>query len=148
MDGRKLGGVLVEAMGVVEGLIPTAVGFGVNVESRPLESSTSFRELGSSVGVAELAAELLEAVSVAIERTEPRIDRFRELLVHRPGDTLRCRLAAPTDDDDAEGLVEGRFVGLDPHGNLRLDVGDRILVLPAAEIVARSGDPVGSGVTG
>ena len=54
-------------------------------------------------------------------------DAYEKLSVHSRGDRLSCRLGGRG--------IEGTFLGFDPHGFLRLDVGGTEQILPAAEVV-------------
>ncbi len=67
-----------------------------------------------------LLIRLIEAVDAGLagegaEPDERLIHRYQGLSLHRPGDEIRCRIDG--------GSVSGTFVGFDPHGFLRLDVG-------------------------
>ena len=55
------------------------------------------------------------------------IGRYRQLSLHRPGDTLCCRLR-----DDR---IEGVFQGFDRRGFLRIRIGDEERLLTAGEVV-------------
>lgn len=120
VDGKKLAGVLVEA--VWEAAEPRAaiIGVGVNYQSPQLPSL-----LGRTTGLVELlesppslsqaasksAAAILEVVETEVF-SRSLVDEYRDLSAHRLGDPLICRTAA--------GTVEGRFSGFDQRGFLRL----------------------------
>jgi len=136
VGGRKLAGVLVEALHRGASPCHAIVGFGVNHRSlrdrSQAERATSLSDFGSAPpGLPELAAELLESVAARLRpegKSSPEeiVSTYRERLVHRAGDRLLCRVG------DSE--LAGEFVGVDDDGRLRLRVGEVEHVLAAAEL--------------
>ena len=133
--GRKLGGILIETMSRGESDIGAIIGFGINHGHKrgglPTPNSTSLRlEIEELPSLARIAAALFRSVqeelrhlgNVAYAR-----DLYGEMSVHRTGEMLRCRLG--------ERAIEGRFLGFDPRGFLRLEVAGREEVLSAGEIL-------------
>lgn len=136
--GAKIGGILVESVGRGNRLLAAIVGFGVN---RLLPQSPAALPAG---GVTALAAEcdepppldvlvweLVDGIDRELTRlAEPRyaIARYEELSAHRPGDRIRMHV------DDR--LVEGVFRGFDERGFLRLEIGGRVRLLTAGDVVA------------
>jgi len=150
MGDGKVAGVLIETKmraGTADGSPDAApcaviVGFGVNLN----EISPVARESGA-VALADftddpptldrLTFEIAERVSRAVDGLSEKsrstvVDRYRDLLVHEPGDELRCHLGSE--------IVEGRFVSVDDDGHLHLDVGAGERVLNAVDFVETLGD--------
>ncbi len=130
VDGRKLGGILIDAFsrGVAGGL--AVISFGVNHRHVDLPGATSLEgEASGREGIAELAARLVAALDSALEGEAPAseiVGRYRQLSLHRVGDRIRHRRG-----DD---VVEGEFRGFDRHGFLRLLVGGEERLLTAGEV--------------
>lgn len=125
VDGRKLGGILVESV-QRDGRAWALVGFGVNLAhgeaELPLPQATSLRLLGAPARECVLDHWAPRLVAAAWhELAAPGDDwlaRYRALSAHRAGDRLRC---------DVDGRsVAGELVAIDPDGSLRLrgDDGD------------------------
>ena len=135
VEGRKLGGVLVESQLREDNVDTAIVGFGVNhrtVEDEALEGlATSIEDLTEGkTDLHQLTAELVESVVQAVqELREGRsfVEDFRELSVHQEGDHLKVRLA--------NRHLEGTFVGFSFEGHLKIRVDGEEISLPAAEIV-------------
>ena len=121
MSGRqKLGGLLIE-QSAKELLI---VGFGLNISNAPWTSDPALEAISTSIArvtpsvpsVAEMAVRTLDALADAHEAMEvggmkAAIDELN----------LRWSRPVPVEISLAGGeTVSGRFVGLDPQGNLRL----------------------------
>ncbi len=132
VDGRKLGGVLIEALA---GSGTAIIGFGLNgaqgEPELPAPGSTSLRlTAATAIDLSRLAVDLVRAVAERAgeeELTPALVDAYRRRSVHRPGDHVRCRLG----DED----VVGRFAGFDEHGRLRLATAAGERVLAAAEVI-------------
>jgi len=150
MGDGKVAGVLIETKirtGAADGSPDAApcaviVGFGVNLR----EVSPVARESGAVAltdftddppTLDRLTFEVAERVSRAVDGLSERnrstvVDRYRDLLVHKPGDELRCHLGSE--------IVKGRFVAVDDDGHLHLDVGAGERVLNAVDFVETLGD--------
>ena len=132
VGGRKLGGVLIEALAGGRAVI---VGYGINGCQRaselPVPGATSLRlEIGGAPDLACLAVDLARSVMRRPAQGEPwaaLVEAYRERCVHRPGDPLRCRLG--------DEVVEGAFVGFDDGGRLRIRTGEGERVLGSAEVL-------------
>lgn len=148
VDGRKIGGVLVEAVSRGQGAPVALVGFGVNhgltAEELPAregsapEATSLTLEAARPPTLAEMTWALVEGVEEELAHlgdSAYAVERIRELSVHRPGDEMRCRLP--------EGTVEGIFRGFDPRGFLKLETRDpergheTVRHIAAGEVVER-----------
>ncbi len=138
VGASKLGGILIDAVTQGEESSVAAISFGINHradlsaigESR---ATSVHREakVDPVPSLASLAVELITAVDEEIGRDTPAaeiIARYERLSSHRHGDDLRCQI-----DED---LLEGRFLGFDEHGFLRLEVGDEERLLSTGEVLA------------
>lgn len=124
VEGKKIGGILIEAMVRAEGESRALIGFGVNVgqgqEEMP-ESSTSVQRLGGTGSLEDVTWKLVEGLERELEHLGDlayAAAAYRELSVHRPGDRIVCRVG--------EGTVEGTFLEIDDQGRLVLDDGTRL----------------------
>ena len=123
VEGKKIGGILIEAMVHAEGESRALIGFGVNVSQDPEmpESSTSVQRLGGTGSLEDVTWKLVEGLERELEHLGDlayAAAAYRELSVHRPGDRIVCRVG--------EGAVEGVFVEIDDQGRLVLDDGTRL----------------------
>ncbi|RMH15820.1 MAG: biotin--[acetyl-CoA-carboxylase] ligase [Acidobacteria bacterium] len=130
VEGRKLGGILIETV-VHGGCASAVVGFGVNYgrelpASVPHATSLSY-ETTILPSLAELTCDLIAGVDARLAAGDA-LPAYRQLSVHRQGDRLCCRVG--------DRLHEGRFLGFDPHGFLRLEVGGREERLSSGEVTS------------
>lgn len=132
-EGRKIGGILIEAMVRPEGESRALIGFGVNIrhgQGDLPETGTSIRLLGGVAGLEELTWKLVEGLERELEHLGDlayAAAAYRERSVHRPGDRLTCRVG--------ETSVEGAFVAIDDQGRLVLDNGGEELRLSSGEVM-------------
>ncbi|HEX4955664.1 MAG TPA: biotin--[acetyl-CoA-carboxylase] ligase [Thermoanaerobaculia bacterium] len=134
VEGRKLGGILIEVVEANEGRA-AVIGFGINhaapAEQPPAPNATTLGAWGSSVP--DLAAVAARLVSTVIEELDAArsmaetVERYQQRSSLRPGSTLRCRVG--------EEPVEGTFLGFDPRGYLRLATPSGERILSAGEIL-------------
>lgn len=124
VEGKKIGGILIEAMVRAEGESRALIGFGVNVrqeqEEMP-ETATSVHRLGGTGSLEDVTWRLVEGLERELEHLGDlayAAAAYRELSVHRPGDRIVCRVG--------EGTVEGTFLEIDDQGRLVLDDGTRL----------------------
>ena len=136
IQGKKLGGVLIDVVGSGDGDPIAVVSFGINhgAVSRFDESrAISVSELGSGITLDVLASSLMDRVDRGL-RTVSDVSEilpvYRDLSVHSPGDPLECRL-----EDGQGSITRGTFVGIDGQGLLRLKVGDTEHRLSAGRLV-------------
>jgi BirA family biotin operon repressor/biotin-[acetyl-CoA-carboxylase] ligase len=134
VKGRKVAGILVEAT-VRAGAPPDVViGVGLNqgqsAAELPSSAATSLAlEMEEPPSIAALVADLGDALVREIASTLPcevTVARWMSRSLHRPGESLRCRLA------DRE--VVGGFIGLTDQGLLRLSIDGSEEVLVSAEV--------------
>ena len=123
VDGRKLGGVLIETVGR-GATVAVIVGFGVNYARKDaVVGAISILETAKQApSLGDLASRLIEAT--AREVTEGRemdevVEEYSTWTLHETGQKMKCRTASGTDS--------GTFVGFDENGFLRLqtDRGER-----------------------
>lgn len=139
VGGRKLGGILIEALQTEQGDTAAIVGFGINhghgESDLPIATATSLRVEGiteeaggPSVAVLalELARGLLQAAS-ELSQPERVLDAYRELSAHRHGDELRCSVA--------DRAIVGTFLGFDGQGRLRVRCGEETVVVAAGDVI-------------
>ena len=134
VDGRKLGGILIESISRADSTV-AIVGFGVNHGHQrgelPTAAATSLRQLLAPLPpLPAVIAELVDGVLAETARggdLEYTLGAYRELSVHRPGDPLRCRVA----HEDLQGV----FLGFDQRGFLRLAVDGGERRVASGEIV-------------
>jgi BirA family biotin operon repressor/biotin-[acetyl-CoA-carboxylase] ligase len=124
--GRKIGGVLIEALVQPGDGCVALIGFGVNHghrrEELPEGATSLLLEAGGhvgggsfGVGLADLTWDLVAGVERELAHAGDlpyAAAAYRELVVHRPGDRLAYRVG--------EREVEGTFAGIDDLGRLRL----------------------------
>lgn len=132
----KLGGLIIETISQEENDVVVSFGFGVNYSpdlqglAQRRATSLSHEIDGEAPSLASFTADLLAALGAALGEDSPQsqvVERYKSLVIHEPGDEMRCQLE--------EGLVEGRFLGFDEHGFLRLQVGSEERVLTSGEIL-------------
>lgn len=134
VDRRKIGGVLIETVTTPQRDPVALIGFGVNhgqgAGELPTPNATSLRlAAGQPPDLATLAADLLDALREELAHLGDAayaVESYQALSLHRPGETLRCRLA--------DGVVEGRFLGFDHQGLLLLESDGEKRRLAAGEV--------------
>lgn len=135
VEGRKIGGLLIESLLQGDETVAALIGFGINhgqgPEELPTPDSTSLRlAAGRPPGLGELARDLVRALQAELDHAGDQgyaVAEYESLSLHRPGDRLRCRLA--------EEVVEGTFLGFDSRGFLRLETAGRERLIPAGEVL-------------
>lgn len=131
VEGRKLGGILIDVKSGPDESPVALISFGVNVTTSAalLEelNATSLSSWNSRPELAELARELVASVDFLLALPPADlVAQYRSLSAHEPGQTLRCRLP--------EGDLYGRFLGIDDAGFLRLEVDGQERLLVAGEL--------------
>lgn len=131
----KLGGILIEAQSRTGGGAIAMLGLGINhrrpapvAGGRPVTSVSD--ESDAPPDLASLTRELMVALETDLEGLEDDaglLRRYTRRSIHRPGDPLACRVGGRR--------VEGRFLGFDAAGRLRLQTGTGEESLSAGEIV-------------
>lgn len=138
VDGRKIGGILLESITRNEQTV-VLIGIGLNysrdvaIFAQP-EATSLQQEAPPSQDVGSLCDVAIDAIAAVDEGlahspdVEELVASYRRLVVHRRGDRLRCRLDSET--------LEGSFLGFSPTGFLRLEVAGEERVIHAGEIVS------------
>jgi biotin-(acetyl-CoA carboxylase) ligase len=140
--GRKIGGVLIEALVHPGDGCVAFIGFGVNYSHRrdqlpPGATSLLLEDAGGDVARPGVAlAELTWEVVSGIERELAHVHdlsyavaAYRELSIHRAGERMVCRVG--------EREIEGAFAGFDDAGRLRLAASSGEVLLAAGEVIER-----------
>ena len=133
VEGRKLGGILIESVSRGTASAAAIAGFGINhgqgIDELPVANATSLASLGAGPAtLAETAAALALRLDADLARpAEFAVERYAALSAHRGGDLLRCQSAGET--------FEGRFSGFDSRGFLRLDTAGGARLLAAGEVI-------------
>lgn len=138
VDGRKIGGILIESVGRDSQRV-AIIGFGVNYGPAPrqlaTQSTSVIEESTSAPSLPRLATLLVAALERELARTDtaPQVaERFARWSVHRPGEPLRCRVAGD--------IWNGTFGGFDKRGFLRLVTSDGVRSISAGEVIEVVGE--------
>lgn len=133
VDGRKIAGVLCEAMTEGDRLAFVVAGIGINLQppadgwpGELVGRASSLAEEGAPVRLPELAGRVVATWLDALERDGPLGDDELDGLRRR--DVLRGHLVT------MDG-VRGTAAGIAPDGGLRLDTGDGIRTVVAGTVV-------------
>ncbi len=134
-DGAKLAGILLEGWSVGPGRQAVSVGIGVNLAFHPENLAYPTQDVSALVGRKVGVREFLEALAT---RFDEKLGAFargagfpairEEWLRHAAG------LGEPLRATTAQGVREGVFHGLDPHGRLLLRRQDAIETIESADI--------------
>ncbi len=133
IDGKKLGGILIEATsrGAAGGLL--AIGFGINYGQRQgdlptLDATSLALEADRCPTLGELTGRLIGAVDRELrDASSSPVERYRSLMAHQRGDELRFRQHGEA--------IAGRFLGVDDGGRLELEVEGRLRRFAAGEVI-------------
>ncbi len=131
VEGRKLGGILIDVMSRAEDAAVSVISFGVNQtgDSQGPRTTSMADEGATPVGLAEFAAQLVAAVDRALAepvKAEDTVAKYRTLSHHRVGETLSWRAGGET--------LKGIFRGFDHRGFVRLEVSGKERLLTAGEV--------------
>jgi BirA family biotin operon repressor/biotin-[acetyl-CoA-carboxylase] ligase len=132
---RKLGGVLIETSGPASGARCVIVGFGINRELDrskldELRATSLQLECSDPPDIARLATATVRSVRQEIEamgEAGKLVERYREVVAHRPGDRMIWRQGVE--------IVEGYYRGIDASGFLELETESGLRVVNAGEII-------------
>jgi len=135
VGGRKLGGILIEVIGPSSGPVYAVIGCGINLAMErerldALAATSVERETSEAPDLADLVISATRGVCRELRGLDDRtglVDRYRDLIVHRPGDRLRWR--------QGREVVEGSYRGIDARGCLELETETQLRVVNAGEIV-------------
>lgn len=133
---RKIGGILIEAL-VRTGESPAGaaaiIGFGINHGQQAgelPETGTSLRLLAGQGSLAGLTWDVVGGLERELRHfgdVPYAVAAYRGHVLHRAGDVISARVG--------EGLVQGRFAGIDEHGRLVLERDGEELRLTAGEVI-------------
>ena len=132
VNGRKLGGVLIETVGR-DSTVAVVVGFGINYarQQAAVEGAVSVLEIAEQTpSLRDLASQLIEATAgeVMAGRTmDLVVDEYSTWSVHEAGQRMTCRTAAAT--------VSGTFIGFDDNGFLRLQTDRGEQTISAGDVI-------------
>lgn len=134
VEGRKIGGILIEAMVQPESDSRAILGFGINhghgAGDLPETGTSVLLQGRSDVSLEELTWKLVEGVERELTHLGDiayAVAAYRELSAHRPGDRISCRVA--------ERTVEGTFTGIDELGRLVLEADGEEIRVSSGEVI-------------
>ncbi|MCG6962674.1 MAG: biotin--[acetyl-CoA-carboxylase] ligase [Acidobacteria bacterium] len=138
VDGAKIGGILVH---VRRGdTIWATIGLGLNVATKPRlpgDATPPVTCLADHIAsrpidawISELTVDFLAALDQGIEDPQIARTRWRERLIHQPGDTLEVRLASGEQ-------VRGHYAGVTNDGYLMLENDTGTRTVSSGEIFGR-----------
>jgi BirA family biotin operon repressor/biotin-[acetyl-CoA-carboxylase] ligase len=135
VGGKKIAGILVYARhGDVSWV---TVGLGVNLETVPvLEGegplATSVAEQVGDGNIerwrTELTCTFIDELDRMMQDTEPAIARWRELLIQRPGDTVKVRLASGE-------IASGELLEVTGEGFLKIHTNGKERVITGGDVI-------------
>ena len=136
VDERKLAGILVFARHGDTTWV--TVGLGVNLETAPVIDeteglpATSIAELLESGEIEtwrhDLACTFIDQLDRLMEDPAPAIDRWRKLLIQRPGDAVSVRLASGK-------VVSGTLLELTEEGFLKIRENGKERVVTGGDVI-------------
>ncbi len=136
VDEHKLAGILVFARHGETNWV--TVGLGVNLETVPVIDeaeglpATSIADLLGSGNVEtwrhDLACTFIDQLDRLMEEPEPAIERWRNLLIQRPGDAVSVRLASGK-------VVSGTLVEITEEGFLKIQENGKEHVVTGGDVV-------------
>ncbi len=145
-DGRKLAGLLITARHGAP--YWATVSLGVNLAAAPDLGPGASYPAGSLADVlgprewVEWAEPIISTFVVELARgiaePAPAVRRWREALVHRPGDTVAVHLASGE-------TVRGRYRGVTDEGYLRLAIDGAERVVSTGDVFPALGEPEADG---
>ena len=135
VEGKKLGGVLIETLTRPDEGVAAIIGFVINHGHRddqlPTRASTSLRlQMDPLPDLSTVVAEVLRGVEAELSHLGDipyARERYEELSIHDRGEQLRCTMGGRQ--------IEGTFLGFDERGFLRLDVSGRERILASGEVL-------------
>jgi len=136
VGGRKLAGILVFARHGETTWV--TVGLGVNIETVPIIESgkglpaTSIAHLlgegDAQSWRQDLTSTFIDQLDRMMEDPEPAIDRWRNLLIQRPGDSVSVRLASGQ-------MVSGTLLQLTEEGFLKIQENGKERVVTGGDVI-------------
>jgi BirA family biotin operon repressor/biotin-[acetyl-CoA-carboxylase] ligase len=138
VGGQKIAGIVVFARHGDTSWV--TVGLGVNIETTPaLEGSdalpaTSVIELLGQGDIGawrhELACTFISRLDRLMEDPDPAIERWRELLIQQPGDTVNVRLASGR-------VVSGSLLEVSAEGFLKIKENGKEWIITGGDVIER-----------
>jgi BirA family biotin operon repressor/biotin-[acetyl-CoA-carboxylase] ligase len=128
IDGRKVGGILIETFSGAAGKTLAAIGLGLNLSLK--EAAAGEYRATSMRGVSWMDAltTCSRAVQAVVEAPEtPDLDSIERLLIHRRGEALRFRSGGRR--------IEGSYEGLDELGRIRVGVEGGVESFASGEVI-------------
>jgi BirA family biotin operon repressor/biotin-[acetyl-CoA-carboxylase] ligase len=136
VGGRKLAGILVFARHGDTTWV--TVGLGINLETVPVVDETDglpATSIAEQVGEGEAEAWRHELVCAFIDQLDrlmedpaPAIERWKELLIQRPGDTINVRLASGK-------VISGTLLDLTEEGFLKIQENGKERVITGGDVI-------------
>lgn len=130
VEGKKLGGILIDVKSRADENPVAVISFGINVlpaGELAEVGGTALGDWGETAEPGPLGLALAAAVDASLAAPPADlVDRYRRFSAHTPGQQLRCRLP--------EGELVGTFLGIDDAGFLRLEVEGEERLLVAGEL--------------
>ena len=133
VEGKKLGGILIETVGSRESLV-AVVGFGINYLADLPElasTATAVAKEGADIpSLAEAAGRLIRMLETDISTrasTAEVVQEYSRWSLHELGQDIRCRTT--------RGTHTGRFMGFDERGFLRVLTATGERLISAGEII-------------
>lgn len=139
INGNKVGGILCETTPVEEHTcVIVGLGLNINMNEKQLqeiadkEATSLAVEAGHPFDVATIAEELESAIRLAIKTYlkhgfKPFLDSFREMMMHRLGDTVRFHVNG--------NIIQGSFHSINADGALDIILDDRQQTFHSGEMV-------------
>lgn len=139
VEGRKLGGCLIDISGSAEGPCDAILGLGVNVDLGAQAAIdqpwTDLESLGHSVNRSDLAADLIGSLATAAEQ----FDRTGFANFARDWSTLDALAGQAVNVEHQRGdRLAGRAAGVDLQGRLLVDTDRGQVALGSGEISVRA----------
>ncbi len=133
VDGRKIGGILIEARHQEDNSY-AMIGVGINVfpsENAPANAITiSQASRRDAIDLRSATVAFIEQVDRELSRhpsVAEVVARWRELTVHREGDRVSCQIGAK--------LIEGSWQGIDDDGRALIRNGSETILVASGDIV-------------
>lgn len=133
VDGKKLGGILIEVFKAEDEQVAAVISFGLNHSADLIrfdqERATSVAAINATVSLAKLTSEALAAIDRSLVQPPPDLFAlYQALSIHRPGDPLTWH--------EGDLPTRGTFLGFDQRFFVRLEVEGSERLIAAGELLA------------